>query len=224
MADINAIKELLDQQKKDIVADITAKIDNIDDKLNGVIETVNKHTDQLNNDHEPRIKKLEEDLKKALDKQDDIINRSLRNNIVVKGLAGDEANWEDTRTRIGELFGKLDDNKRADDFYHGLIERAHRQGKKEEGKTRTVYARLYCSENVKLVVKQARLAKIKDKRYPIRIEHQYSEALQDRRNEAMLKRRELLDGGMYTNIYVEYPAKLMGKKEDWQNYKHIEDF
>ena len=76
MATVEEIKGLLDQQKADIVAEITQKIDIVEGKLLGVIATVDDHVIQLG-DHETRIKQLEDDLKKAIEKQEDIVNRSL---------------------------------------------------------------------------------------------------------------------------------------------------
>ena len=113
---VNEIKELLANQKRDIVTEITAKIDPIDEKLNTVITNVNEHTVRLD-DHETRVKQLEDDLKASLAKQDDLINRSLRNNIVIKGLAGDERDWDETRIRVAELLRELDGNKSDPNYY-----------------------------------------------------------------------------------------------------------
>ena len=222
MATVEEIKGLLDQQKADIVAEITQKIDVVEGKLLGVIATVDDHVIQLG-DHETRIKQLEDDLKKAIEKQEDIVNRSLRNNLVIKGLDGDEKTWDETRVKVAALLRQMDGEKRDSQFYQGIIERAHRQGKREDGKSRTIYARLFSSEDVKYFVKIARLLRVKDRRFGVVVDHQYSEALQQRRNLAMLKRRELVDGGEFSKVFVDFPVKLMVKKEDWPRYKmHLE--
>ena len=207
MATVEDIRKLLADQKLEIVNDITAKIDSIDGKLNTVIATVNDHGNSLD-DHDVRIVRLENDLKAALVKQDDLINRSLRNNIVIRGLAGDESTWDETRIKVAELLGELDGNKSDAIYYASTIERAHRQGKKEEGKIRTIYARLYSSEQVKYYVKQARLARIDNKRLKYRVDHQYSEALQERRNTAMLKRREIVDSGDFVSALLIFQHDL----------------
>ena len=51
MASVDEIKKLLDIQKNAIVADITAKIDVVEGKLNAVIATVDDHVTQLG-DHD----------------------------------------------------------------------------------------------------------------------------------------------------------------------------
>ena len=50
---------------------------------------------------------------------------------------------------------------------------------------------------------------------------QFTKALQDRRNEAMLKMRELLDVKSITKGFVQYPAKLMLANTDTQNIVSI---
>ena len=110
----------------------------MDDKLNLITnnlheqsETVKKHTNLLN-DYEKRIIELESML-------DDQINRSMRNNIVMKGIS-EENNETPSQTKdiVSNIIGRhlnIDSNT-----VHNAIERAHRGGKRDGNKKpRNIY-------------------------------------------------------------------------------------
>ena len=237
MATLNEIRELLNDQKNEIIGTLTAKIDSLEVKLTEQQELINGHTTQLL-DHETRLKRLEKDLKAVIEKQaktiaklDDQVNRSLRNNIVIRGLPGEEK-MEETKSLVAKLFSKLDNGKPNDKTFEMAIERAHRQGdqgdNQDEGKKRDgprhIVARLYCSEAVKHYEKQARLLRMADPNFHIQVSQQYSDAVTDRRNQAMIKRRELIDAGEINAAFLDYPAKLKVRKDGQKYFKLYQEF
>ena len=140
---------------------------------------------------------------------------------------GDEKSWDDTKKIVAGVLAELD-NSNDGTKYENLIERAHRHGKTEQqntngdhysAKNRTIYARLYNSEDVKYFVKKARLLRVANKRYTINVEQQFTEKLKTRRNDAMLERRKLLDEKTITSGFLDYPAKLMVKFTGDSKYK-----
>ena len=232
MATIEQIKQLLKDQKDEIVAEITSKIQlqiqDVNDKLAAISERTDENSTYIT-DHGARIKTLEDEMRKVQDELDDQVNRNLRNNLVIKNVPGDEKSWDETKKVVADLLAELDEHNGDGNKYQALIERAHRHGKNEQSnangdhhyatKNRTIYARLYNSEDTKYFVKKARLLRVANKRYTISVEQQFTEKLKARRNDAMLERRKLLDDKTISSGFLDYPAKLMVKFTGDTKYK-----
>ena len=52
----------------------------------------------------------------------------------------------------------------------------------------------------------------------------YSDAVTDRRNQAMIKRRELIDAGEINAAFLDYPAKLKVRKDGQKYFKLYQEF
>ena len=222
---------LLIEMKDSIITTLTLKIDELDAKITRLTDITTAHADQLKG-HEERITQLENDLKAVvekqkiiIEKQDDQINRSLRNNIVLKNVPGEDKNFDETKAVVAKLLCEMDNGEPTDESYINSIERAHRMGEvTSDGRPRPIVARLYCSEAVKHYVKKARIIRIQDKRYTIFADQQFSELITARRNQAMIKRRDLINAGTFASGYVDYPAKLMMKNKNDKYCKLYESF
>ena len=235
------MRELLKEMKAEIIDTLTLKMNDLDAKLVHITGITTTHTNQIN-DHETRITQLETDLKQVIEeqkkiitKQDDQLNRSLRNNLVLKNVKGTDKTPEESKTLAATMLCEFNGIKNPtpnDIQYHeNAIERAHRMmGKedkeedKDDGRPKPLVMRLYCSESVGYYEKKARLLRIQDKRYSVFASQQYSDLLTDRRNQAMIKRRELIDAGTYDSGFVTYPARLMMKTKNEKKYKQFQCF
>ena len=228
MATLEQIRKLLQEQKTDIVTSISEKITALDDKITSLTTISNNHTTQLTS-HETRLAILEKDMQLTIEKQEDQINRSLRNNIVLKNVEGDEKAWEETKLVVAKILCRLEgDDPQNADSYLSAIERAHRGKRSDQQRNRssprTIYARLYCSEDVKNYVDKARLLRIANKNFQITVEQQFSELVQKRRNTAKMKRKELVANKEIVSGFVEYPTKLMIKRDGDLKYTLFEAF
>ena len=222
MASLEDIRALLFQQKQEIVSEITenihTQIENLTDRLDKLSNISNTHTNEIKSIENDvatsvgRIELLEKKIEALESKHDDLLNRNLRNNLVIKNMSGDEKTWEETKQVVAKLLAELDGgNPDSAPRYLSSIERAHRQGKKEEGKRRPIFARLFNSEDVKYFVKQARIRRVDDVRFSIGVDHQYSEPLMERRNAAKIYRRQLIDDKTIVKDFIDFPAKVVGK-------------
>ena len=67
------------------------------------------------------------------------------------------------------------------------------------------------------------LAVLRSNKVPFRIDRQYSKAVKQRRNTAMMERKKLKDKNEIVSGYLEYPAKLMVKQHGENKFKlHME--
>ena len=80
-----------------------------------------------------------------------------------------------------------------------------------------IYMRLYTSEDVKYYCDLLRKLNIQHKT-AIKASSQFSKKVTERRNQAMLERKHLIDKGAIKSGYVEYPATLMVKREGDRSY------
>ena len=158
--------------------------------------------DQLTSVQSVRIKVLETRL-------EDQTNRSSRKSLVISGLPErkDEITWSDT-TDI--LCDKLSEITRlgANDIYD-MIERAHRgrPNKRKNGK-RYIFVGFHDWNDSELM-KQKFLKYGKGSN--IYIDQKYGPDTTWRRNQALLKRKQLKADGLISNGFISYPAKLMVK-------------
>ena len=182
-----------------------------------------------------QIKTLEEGMVARENKIDDLKNRSMRTNIVVKGIPesdDEKKNWEVTKRKVSEHLATLS-NQTVNDIYY-KIDRCHRGGGDDDGESegnnpKHIYANLYSSCDaayyVSLSTKRCVKNKTQNKNNNVRVDHQYSPKVQARRNAAMIYRRQLLTEQTIAQGRLVYPAKLLGKKDHKQkNWELIKAF
>ena len=103
-----------------------------------------------------------------------------------------------------------------------MIDRCHRGGipkyYRENNKQRPIYAAMHRWKDCETLIWEAR------KKKTVLVDYKYGPITTIRRNMALKKRREILDGTLITKAHVAYPARLMGKGPGDAKYKLIEDF
>ena len=99
------------------------------------------------------------------------------------------------------------------------IDRAHRSGKRNDKKPRNIYANFIKSVDASYFVEQFVQRSVKNSKSnpnnspKIRVDHQYTKALEDRRNQAKIERRKLLDDKDIAMGHIAYLAKLLVKTD-----------
>ena len=173
-----------------------------------------------------RVKSLEDEtvkgdvVKQLSDELDDLRNRNMRNNLVIKGMPeSDGPEKENTRNivilHLADLTGE-----NVDELEH-IVDRCHRGGKTDPNnrRPRNIYMNLSASRHVDNFIDAAR-----ERRSPYKHERQYTKAINDRRNAAMMERKRLKDNKLIVSGYVDYPAKLMVKKPGAKKYTLENEF
>lgn len=234
MATLEEIKTLLESHKDSITNTITEKFEALDAKFGVRISKIESELDDKNIEIESlkaRLLMLEDaestadaDLHARIDsleaELDDQVNRGMRNNIILRGIAEeDNETWEMTKATTAEVIARH--LQRDKSQVEASIERAHRGGKKRtttssDGQPpppRRIFARLRFSDTAQDIFTSFRELAVKKPNMPIRIEMQYSERVTRRRNEALLERKSLLHKKEIASGYVDYPAKLMVKRK-----------
>ena len=183
-------------------------------------ERVNK-LEQSKTDLDEEMKSLREENSTLKDDLDDQINRGMRNNLIIKGIAessGDER--ENTREIVKETLAPLIPSYSVKDI-DDVIDRAHRGGKRKNPARgpRNIYVKFQFSSHV-----DEFMDAIKTKRARFRLERQFYKAVTDRRNLAMLERKTLKMNKEIRSGYIEYPAKLMVKRNGETTYKLHKEF
>ena len=149
------------------------------------------------------------------DEIDELVNRTMRNNIVVKGIPEDpKEDWETTKTKLCEHLAILS-NENVHDIKE-KIDRAHRGGKPQQDRDRprNIYANFLYSTDASYYVEESVKYCVKNKNNcKWRVENQFSTEVNDRRNQAMLLRKQLLQTKQIAQGHLVFPAKLYGKKD-----------
>ena len=150
-------------------------------------------------------------------------NRQLRKTLVFRGIeeSDHEKTWEHTDKLLASTIGKQLDISNEDAA--AMIDRCHRGGDKRyyqrEGKTRPIYAAMIYWKDCEEIIKRFRSGSSN-----IFCDYKYGPRTTIRRNIALKRRRELKANGTINKAYIQFPARLMGKKHDEPAYKLIEDF
>ena len=233
------IQELLDKQKTDIITeiktDLNVKIKELEDIVEKSKKDITANSKSIN-DLTQRINTMELTLNKQktlIDDQTKQIenqtNRSLRNTLILRNLPEEtpEKTWDQTKEKLCELLGyHLDmDPRQAND----MIERCHRStGTKDDDKDkiRPIYIRFYSWNDAQFTLHTINKQRARDKRITFKIDQMYSSSLLDRRNKALIVRRNLLRDpeNSIKQAYLAYPAKLMVKEENNTKFSFYKAF
>ena len=157
---------------------------------------------------------------------DDQINRSLRTTLIIKGV-NEEPNesWEDTENILVKMLARhlsMHDEAQVAE----MIERAHR-GKKSSTSNgpRHIFARFYSWKDSEYVQSKYLSLNKANPKMKIKVHQMYSKRVTERRNAALLKRRDLMKNKTISNGYISYPATLMVKySPSEKSYKKHEEF
>ena len=225
------LESLREKITKDIENKFLGRIEVNERNIAGNTTTLEGHTktlEHLKTEHDNKVKELEAALRKQTDELDDLTNRSMRGNVVVRGLEeADNEDWDATKHKLCEYLSSITDEPPQQIFQK--IDRAHRSGKidRDGGKPRNIYANFtksveadyYIEKCIKHNIKQSTLH-----RGPInqvRLDHQFTKKVEERRNLAKIERRKLLDAKTIVKGHLVYPAKLLIKTDLQQKKWHL---
>ena len=222
------VKALLDTQKNEILSSINTTLGNIQKDVlelktnaNTANELISTNSqDILNlNQQMAQLTDANIDLQKTLDDQ---INRNLRKTLIFKNVdetVGHQETWADTTQIIADLISRTSNENVDPNNIKASIERCHR-GKgnlSNQSKPRLIFVKFNKwkdSEHTKDLFRR---------NSKIRVEQMYSPAVTQRRNDAMIERRQLLDSKTIVSGYLDYPATLKVKyKTEDRNCKTVQ--
>ena len=196
--------------------------------------------------HEKFEKKNEEikELKQKLNQQqetltsldqkiEDQINRSCRSTLVFTNVNEKQNESWDATTKIlaGEIFRycRLDNNSTTSvEAIQKDIDRAHRTGMKKENISRPITVKFSTWKAAQGIMSM--IIRTNSKRdspsHKIYVEQKYSSKLTERRNNAKVERKKLMQTDEYgsAKMYVCYPATLMVKNVGERKYSKLEEF
>ena len=236
---LDEISALMDQKllilrvqiTNDIEKKFQERIEKNSRNIAGNTATLEGHTqkfEQMKTQLDKTVEELQAALQKQTNELDDLANRSMRGNVVVKGLEeSDNEDWTATKNMLCDYLASLS-NEPAEEIFNKL-DRAHRSGKMDRNKPRNIYANFLKSTDADYYVEQCIKHNVKHTSNPnrstIKIDHQFSKRVMDRRNEAMIERRQLLNAKKIVKAHLVYPAKLMvktdHKEKKWTFFKEF---
>ena len=193
---------------------------------NAQLATQNQQIAAQLNDVQPAVShidqaKLEERLNEIEERIEERTNRQLRQTLVFRGLPerASEKSWADTEKVLATAIGTALNCDASE-----MINRCHRTGDPkyftEAGRTRPIAAAMFAWKDCETIIDAFR----NDRGSNIYADYKYGPKTTRRRNLAMKLRKELKQKGELKQAYVNYPAKLMGKREGDLRYRLIKDF
>ena len=150
-------------------------------------------------------------------------NRQLRQTLVFTGIPEEKnESWDDTFDLLARTISKnlgISFNKAGN-----MLNRVHRGRPTDNlNKPRPIYAALYRWSDCEDILEEFRSLNI-SRKSSIRASYKYGPRTTQRRNLALMERKNLKDTGVISSGYLQYPAKLFGKVVGSQKYTLIKDF
>ena len=136
-------------------------------------------------------------------------------------IAESEDEHENPRKIVCETLAPLIPNYTEKDI-DVVIDRAHRGGRRNNRSARGprhIYVRFQFSSHV-----DEFMHAIKKARPSFKLERQFSKPVTERRNLAMLERKKLKSKNEIRSGYIDYPAKLMVKRDGETTYKLHQEY
>ena len=172
---------------------------------------------------------------------EDRTNRQLRKTLVFRGIpeqpstATDGAetathkteSWQETKDLLADQISEICALPKPDAA--AMLERAHRSAPNPRYKgtaPRPIYVALFDWNQSQLCIEKFRQHNITNKNSKIMCEQKYGPITTQRRNQAMMMRKELKDSGEIVAGYVAFPARLMAKTShrEGSKYTMVRDF
>ena len=172
---------------------------------------------------------------------EDRTNRQLRKTLVFRGIpeqpstATDGAetathkteSWQETKDLLADQISEICALPKPDAA--AMLERAHRSAPNPRYKgtaSRPIYVALFDWNQSQLCIEKFRQHNITNKNSKISCEQKYGPITTQRRNQAMMMRKELKDSGEIVAGYVAFPARLMAKTShrEGSKYTMVRDF
>ena len=180
------------------------------------------------------ISKLESQMKAVLIELEDLRNRSMRENLIIKGIEEDpNEKWEDT---VGKLTEFIHDNlnlcylqseidAQISRCYRANNENSSHKTKKRKEGPRPVIVRFMnwrFAEEIRTRIIQMNVSKQINN---IFVDRMFSKELTARRHEALLERKEYIQKNKNIQIKLDFPATLKsrerGTNQKWTIFKEF---
>ncbi len=191
------------------LSDILRELKDCRMELNGKIDTLGKSMDAKYEELITENKALKEELVDMKHKLVDIEDRSRRNNLVLTGISEREReNWDDTEKKMVTEIGR----NLGIDLQDEDIERAHRIGRFERGKSRPVVARFTSYKTKEKVLKAARQKKVEG----FYINEDFSEETRQKRKQLTKLLKEKRSQGM--TVFLRYNKLVVRNTEGKENW------
>ena len=196
--------EKQDEIKGDLTREMESKITEISSNINKQIK------------EDIQIDRLQTQLKGVLIELEDLRNRSMRSNLVFKGIreeAGGENNWEATSQVLADFITNNLGLPYTDHQIDMQISRAHRtndkknnhKNKKDPRPIIAQFVNWRIAEEVRNKVIQLNAA---NKLQNVYVNQMFSKDLTERRNNALIKRKEHIKEHPNLQIKLDFPATL----------------
>ena len=201
---IAEVERRLQTQETDIPRNITALDNRITTQATEVTAIDNRLQTQ-----EVEVPREIGDLKELIESR---TNRQLRKTVIFKNI--EETKADESYEEVKELLARtISDNTDLpyDQVFNG-IDRAHREAPRRDGSRqgkRLIYCAFLYWELSQQVIDKLRVVCIRDRTFKISADQMYGPITSRRRNLAFQKRKELIEQGVITSAYVNFPAKLM---------------
>ena len=190
-------------------------------------EEITNQQNEINAKTADHIMKVEAQLKATLIELDDLRNRSMRSTLVFKNIR-EEPNetWEDTCQIMSSFIATKLDLSYTKEFIDSMISRAHRGAEKDQESNGRQHQQREGSKPIFVKFVNWRVAEeIKSrviqlnaqKRTKVVVNQMYSKEITTRRNNALRRRREILEEDGSIQIKLDYPAVLKFKKKGTRN-------
>ena len=150
-------------------------------------------------------------------------NRQLRKTLVFRNIPeeADEKTWADTDNLLSATISSQLDISENDAYE--MIDRCHRGGNKKyyakEGRARPIFAAMASWKDCERIRENFFGSSTN-----IMCDYKYGPRTSIRRNRALMHRKELKSKGTIDKAYIQFPARLMGKKIGEKEYTLIKDF
>ena len=153
---------------------------------------------------------------------EDVKNRSMRSTLIFKNIPGNEKSWDETTSILIENLAYTTDKIKQE--INANISRAHRLkgNTTKDGPKSTIcsFSNWRFADRIKRDIIASSIAK----KTKIIVDQKFSPQLTERRNQALLRRKDLMKD-QTKQIYLDYPAKLMVKKKGSnEKYVLLEEF
>ena len=232
---IQAMMSLLNKATKQINDNIDRKHEELLAKLSAVEEKAKTNAEDIihlkgtNTKLLTAIENLQTEVKDKSDKLmvlenllDDQVNRSMRPNLIFKGLPESEnEKWSDTTKSLATYLNKVNPNRSIREVEQ-LIDRCHRGGqRRSDAKPRTIFAKFVDWKSADQIKKEIIVFNKKNDVADITVSPQYSPKVTEQMNHALKRRKDLTNSGCTASMYVTYPGRLMSRGEGEQYFKEI---
>ena len=186
-------------------------------------EEITKDQKEIHSQTADQIKRVEAQLKAAMIELEDLRNRSMRSTLVFKNIRERRnETWGDNCHILSNFITTKLDLSYTKEFIDSMISRAHRGIEKEEGNNdrqqgnKPIFVQFVnwrVAEEIKSKVIQLNA----QKRTKVVVNQMYSKELTIRRNNALKRRREVLEEDGSIQIKLVYPAILKFKNKGFKN-------